>query len=162
MAAAECWACESNAPVLQTSIAQHPGTPHSENVYTDVLHVDKSPCIKEPCRWHWSMRAGNVDWMPHLPQLLTHIQWSFQVPVGGATAQSPIGEALGRRSAPPVVQNCVAYDCSALHANGCPDSIFSAATLSEAVLNCSDVLQRALHCAEDWMQAVAQGTCRIH
>lgn len=30
--------------------------------------------------------------MPHIPQLLTHIQWSFQVPVGGATAQSPIGE----------------------------------------------------------------------
>lgn len=30
--------------------------------------------------------------MPHLPQLLTHIQWSFQVPVGGATAQSPIGK----------------------------------------------------------------------
>ena len=36
--------------------------------------------------------AGAVDWAPHLPQLLTHIQWSFQVPVGGATAQSPIGE----------------------------------------------------------------------
>ena len=35
--------------------------------------------------------AGIVDWAPHLPQLLTHIQWSFQVPVGGATAQSPIG-----------------------------------------------------------------------
>ena len=50
------------------------------------------------CVWHHSLieevHAGTVDWTPHLPKLLTHIQWSFQVPVGGATAQSPIGAIL--------------------------------------------------------------------
>ncbi|BDA49513.1 probable proteasome activator complex subunit 4 [Coccomyxa sp. Obi] len=36
------------------------------------------------------VKDGVIDWSPHIEQLFTHIQWSFQVPVGTAVAQSPI------------------------------------------------------------------------
>lgn len=73
------------------------------------LHAPFRPAVAEGAPWrvihhpplcsHAPLKgagllAGTVDWTPHLPQLLTHIQWSFQVPVGGATAQSPIGGAV--------------------------------------------------------------------
>ena len=30
-----------------------------------------------------------MDWAPHLPRLMTHVQWVIEVPVGTATAAPP-------------------------------------------------------------------------
>ena len=45
------------------------------------------------------MVAGVIDWAPYVPQLFTHILWSFSVPVGTATAASPLG---ARAALPPL------------------------------------------------------------
>ena len=133
--------------MLQTSSAQHGGPLGSKNLYSRIPHFDRGFAFQQPCRRDWDIRAGNVDWMPHLPQLLTHIQWSFQVPVGGATAQSPIGEGLRIPCSPIVVQECFADACRTLRGNPCPDSLFCAAILSEAVQNlqCCPAMCSALH-----------------
>ena len=61
-----------------------------------------------------------------------------------------------------VVQDYCADGCCNMRAKSCPDSLYSPAILSEAVLNCIDVLQCASHCTGKLMQAGSEGRYRVH